>query len=127
MPDSVEKPRICLDVTINVLGYQEDDAWVALALEMDLRGYGETFEDALNELMDCIASQISFAEFKGQPDMVFHPAAPEYYGLFAQVRGDKLRSLAQFHHENVSEYQVAGIPIPSAHIIAEHKFALNHE
>ena len=39
------------ELSINVLGYREEGQWVALALEMDLRGYGETFEAALRELM----------------------------------------------------------------------------
>lgn len=61
-------------VTFSVLGYQEDGEWVALALEMDLRGYGDTFEQALEDLEDLVAMQIGFAQFKGQPDLIWRPA-----------------------------------------------------
>ena len=37
-----------LGLNLNVLGIQEDDAsWCAIALEMSLMGYGETFEESL--------------------------------------------------------------------------------
>ncbi|HKI86373.1 MAG TPA: hypothetical protein VKA53_06485, partial [Thermoanaerobaculia bacterium] len=52
------------EIKLRVLGYQEDGEWVALALEMDLRGYGETFQGALVELRDLVATQLSFADFK---------------------------------------------------------------
>jgi hypothetical protein len=39
MPSKSTKSNIC-NVTLNILGYREDNEWVALALEMDLRGYG---------------------------------------------------------------------------------------
>jgi hypothetical protein len=61
------------DIAFSVLGYREDEEWVALALEMDLRGFGETFEEALDELRDLIATQISFALFKEQPEMIWTP------------------------------------------------------
>ena len=32
------------DVTASVLEFQEDGEWCALALEMALRGYGQTFD-----------------------------------------------------------------------------------
>lgn len=120
-------PQGC-GVTISVLGYQEEGEWAALALEMDLRGYGETFEIALSDLEGLIEMQISFAEFKGQPDMVLHPAAPIYFHLYAQLRDDLLRSLAS-HHQNCQvepEYQICGVPVPPAHAIAKYKkgFAL---
>ncbi len=73
---------------VSVLGYREDDQWVAFALEMDIRGYGDTFDDALKELVDLVEKQISFADFKEQSEMIFHPVAPIWFSLFAQVRED---------------------------------------
>ena len=65
-------------ILLNVLGYREEEAeagWVALALEMDLRGYGTTFEAALEELKELVSMQISFSRFKGQPELIWKPAA----------------------------------------------------
>lgn len=111
--------------TVNVLGFREDDSWVALALELDIRGYGDTFEEALQEMVECIDMQINFATFKEQPDMVFHPAAPEYFSLFAQVRNDFLRAAAISADTTDMEYQVGGVPIPHPHVIENNKKAFN--
>jgi hypothetical protein len=109
-------------ITISVLGYREEDEWVALALEMDLRGFGANFDEALAELVEIIGMQLGFADFKRQPEMVFHPAAPEYFALFAQVREDRLRAtLAHQVGEVDSEYDIGGIPIPPAHVIEKQK------
>jgi hypothetical protein len=112
--------------TINVLGYREDDEWVALALEMDLRGYGDTFEAALEELFECVTMQISFAQFKGEPDMILHPAASEFFSLFAQVRQDILQAITRSGSMQDMEYHAGGIPIPPPHVIeaSKQKFSL---
>lgn len=106
------------DVTLSVLGFPEDGEWCALALEMDLRGYGQTFDEALDDLHESLAMQISFAHFKGETDMIFHPAEPVYFSLFAQVRNDRIMALAKNSPAATSEYAVAGMPLPPAHVIA---------
>ena len=89
---------------------------------MDLRGFGANFDEALAELVEIIGMQLGFADFKRQPEMVFHPAAPEYFALFAQVREDRLRAtLAHQVGEVDSEYDIGGIPIPPAHVIEKQK------
>jgi hypothetical protein len=72
-----------INVNLNVLGYQEEGEWVALALEMDLRGYGETFEDALADLKDLVFMQVSFSRFKGQPELPWKAAEPIWFDRFA--------------------------------------------
>ena len=109
--------NVC-DVTVSVLGIHEDEEWCALALEMDLRGYGQTFDDALEDLHESMAMHISFCRFKGEPDMIFRPAEPVYFSLFAQVRNDRIMALAKNYPVAASEYAVAGMPIPPAHVIA---------
>ena len=108
-------------VTVSVLGFHEDGEWCALALEMDLRGYGETFEEALEDLHESMTMQIGFAHFKGETDMILHPAEPAYFSLFAQVRSDHMITLAKSGSPATSEYAVAGMPIPPAHVIAARK------
>ena len=112
--------NVC-DVTMSVLGFQEEGEWCALALEMDLRGYGQSFDEALEDLHEAMTMQISFAQFKGKTDMIFHPAEPMYFSLFAQVRNDHIMALARNGSTAESEYAVAGIPIPPAHVIAARK------
>ncbi len=79
-----------LALTINVLGVREDDAWCAIALEMSLRGYGETFEGALGELEEAIDTQISFAVQHGNIDQIFIPAEPHYFRLHADLKREMM-------------------------------------
>ena len=105
-----------VDVNLNVLGYREDDEWTALALEMDLRGFGATFEEAMTDLEDHIQMQISFAMFKKNLDMAFFPASPTYFSLYAQIRQERMRNYLTPRHRN-PEYEVRDIPMPAPHII----------
>lgn len=104
--------------TLNVLGYQEEKEWVALALEMDLRGYGDTFDEALEDLSDLVLMQISFARFKGEPSLIWKPAEPVWFELFAQVRQEYLTAAVADTEEVDPMYSIAGLPIPPAHVIA---------
>ncbi|MCY3620348.1 MAG: hypothetical protein OXH68_01385 [Gammaproteobacteria bacterium] len=72
-------------MTINVLGIREDDAWCAIALEMSLRGYGKTFDEALDELNRAVEAQISFAVQHDNVDRVFIPAEPHHLKLYADL------------------------------------------
>jgi len=101
-------------VVLNVLGYQEDEDWVALALEMDLRGYGPTFGDALEELTDLVATQIRFAHFKGQAELIWKSAEPVWFERFADVRRERLNALVQDRQPSDPSYDVASLVIPPA-------------
>ncbi|MDE0355399.1 MAG: hypothetical protein OXK20_07035 [Deltaproteobacteria bacterium] len=72
-------------MTINVLGFREDDAWCAITLEMSLRGYGETFDEALAELNRAVMAQISFAVQNDNVDQVFIPAEARYFELYEDL------------------------------------------
>ena len=102
-------------VVLNVLGYQEDGEWVALALEMDLCGYGGTFGEALQELRDLVAAQIRFAQSKGQSELVWKPAEAVWFERFADARRERLNALVQHREPSDPSYDVAGLIIPPSH------------
>jgi len=78
--------------TLNVLGYKDGDEVVALALEMDLRGHGATFDEAFDDLKDLVRMQLGFALFKhGSPDMAYFPAEPVWFALFAAAQSAAAR------------------------------------
>ncbi|HSC20909.1 MAG TPA: hypothetical protein VLC07_04195 [Solirubrobacterales bacterium] len=107
------------ELTLNVLGYKEEGEWVALALEMDLRGYGATFRDAVSDLLDLITMQVTFAHSKGHPEMVWKPAEGHWWSLFGQIRMERLEaSLRTGHSSDEEDYGIAGIKIPPAYAIA---------
>ena len=73
---SPKSKPVLRELTVNILGYREEGQWVALALEMDLRGRGDTFEDAAAELEELIEMQVSFAYFKNKPELILKAADP---------------------------------------------------
>ena len=114
-----KKTSVPYGTVLNVLGYREEGDWVALALEMDLRGYGATIDEALTELTDLVAMQMSFARFKGQPELISKPAEPVYWRLFETAVQDYLRDLALGSVPSNPEYEARSLPLPPAHVIAE--------
>lgn len=71
---------------VSILGYREDDTWVAIALEMDIRGYGDTPEAARKDLLEMLAAQVSYAVQSGHPESVWKRAANEYWRMFEDAR-----------------------------------------
>ena len=102
-----------LALTINVLGIREDDAWCAIALEMSLRGYGQTFDEALDELNRAVEAQISFAVQHDNVDQVFIPAEPHYFKLYADLKRETLkRRLLDREATGLSDYRVGDLLLP---------------
>ena len=115
---ALEKPAYS-EAMLNILGYREEGEWVALALEMDLRGYGETWDEALDDLSDQVLMQISFAHFKGQPEMIWKSAEEEYWERFRQAqRAGLVRAFTSAQPEGPEELRAGGLAIPPAHVIA---------
>ena len=82
-----------VSVTLNVLGVREDEKWCAIALEMSLLGYGETFEEALEDLQETIIAQVTYARDHHQTlDHIFMPAEPHYVELHARLKSEALKT-----------------------------------
>ena len=90
MADTQDIPS---DIFLNALIYRSDgeDGWAALALEMDIRGYGGTPAEAFQELGDLVRMQISFAMFKADPTLIWKAADPVWFERFADARRNQLR------------------------------------
>lgn len=73
-------------LSLSVLGLEEEGQWCAIALEMSLRGYGLTFESALDELRDAIKAQVTFTIEHGNADQLFFPAEPKYIERYVRTR-----------------------------------------
>ena len=113
-----KETQIFLHVLIHRSDY--DGCWAALALEMDIRGYGETPTEALNELGELVEMQISFAKFKGDPLLIWKPADPVWVERFTEARVNQLReSLLDIHPKEEPEYKASGMAMPPAHVIAK--------
>ena len=65
---------------------EEDECWVALSLEFDLLGHGETQDAAILELCGAIATQLDYALEIGDPGIAIFPADEMYFELFEAYR-----------------------------------------
>ena len=101
-------------VTLNVLGVREDEMWSAIALEMSLRGYGETFEEALEDLKETIIAQVTYAMDHHQTlDHIFIPAEPHYFERYAIAKRDALKNrFLKRKQSQPADYQIENLPIP---------------
>jgi len=102
-----------LPITISVLGYYEDDSWVALALEMDLRGIGSSRTEALKELQDAISMQLSFANQKQCPELAFKKAEDRFFAAYKAARFLDAGDL--FHEGGECDDIAADIPLVDFH------------
>lgn len=71
---------------VSVITFREDSTWTALALEMDLRGYGTTRKAAIKDVLTMIVAQVTFAVQMGHPESVWHPAEKKYWQMFEEAR-----------------------------------------
>lgn len=113
---------------ISILGIKEGHEWCAIALEMDLRGYGETFDLAMADLKDQVVMQISFCLQNGTPESIYHPAEQEYWDKYQA--GKREQMLASVTHQRpVGRTSIArDIPFNQRLIEGgrEHRFELAH-
>ena len=79
--------------SVNVLGFKEGDEWCALGLEVDIRGYGHTFEEACSDLTDLITYQIIFSMYKDQTELIFHPVDSKFFDIFNTIKDKQLHKL----------------------------------
>lgn len=101
-------------VTLNVLGVREDEMWCAVALEMSLRGYGETFEEALEDLKETIIAQVTYAlDHHRTIDHIFIPAEPHYFERYAIAKRDALKNrFLNRGQSQQTEYRVVSMQVP---------------
>ncbi|VAW63651.1 hypothetical protein MNBD_GAMMA10-2973 [hydrothermal vent metagenome] len=99
--------EIC-ETPINILGFfnENEGVWSAVALELDLWGYGETKEESIEELVEMIQAQQSFSEFKENPDLLLRSAPAMYFHMYAQAHEEALR--ANIRHEKIERDTFAG-------------------
>ncbi len=83
------------DFQVSILGLKEEGQWCAIALEMSLRGYGQSFEDALNDLESAMEAQISFAVQHGDVEQLFFPAEHQYFEKYSEAKSAELRRIIE--------------------------------
>ena len=79
------------EFAIKVLGIKEDDGWYAIALSMNLRGYGNNFDGALKDLLQAIDAQLSYAYQHDTLEGIFVPAEKYYLDLYDKIIIEEIR------------------------------------
>jgi len=81
------------DLSFRVVVYRDGDFWDAHALELDIVGCGETPDEALDELIELIECQVSFAIQTGDPSLINQEAPPEIVALWETARSKAIEEL----------------------------------
>lgn len=71
---------------VSIVIFLEGSTWTALALEMNVRGYGSTKSDAVADVQQMLTAQISYAVQMGHPDSVWCVAEQKYWHMFEEAR-----------------------------------------
>jgi hypothetical protein len=74
---------------VSVIAFREDSGWTALALEMNLRGYGSTVKEAIDGLVEMLVAQASFALQKGHAESAWNRADDKYWRTFEEGRRNR--------------------------------------
>jgi hypothetical protein len=118
VPAGLEAPEsLSFEGQIRILGFREGSQWVAIALEMDLWGYGQSFEAALQDLRDLVLMQVTFALSIDNPEMVWRDAEPAYFLVYERVRREELRSRLAQASQPPTDYQTGGLAVPHPDVI----------
>lgn len=102
------------EFTIHVLGFQEDGLWCALALDLSLRGYGETFEEAQKDLQDAVEAQLTFAHQHDTMDEIWQPAEAHYHVMYQQARRQALELAVLDHEADLVGLALGYVPLPQS-------------
>ena len=78
------------DFQAKVLVTRDDDQYVAHALEMDLVAYGDTEDAALDEVVNLMQNQISFAFQKDNMRLIDFKAPKEFFNDWEKAQTDYL-------------------------------------
>jgi hypothetical protein len=103
---------------VSVIVFREDSDFTALALEMDIRGYGTTPQAAIDDVTAMLAAQISFAVQIGNPEGVWHPAAEKFWRMFEEAR--RKRFVAEVSGVELDTDQIARM-VPLSLLALKHK------
>lgn len=109
-----------VNISLSGLIYEEDGEYVALALEMDLRGYGATPDEARADLDEQVRLQLSFAIQKhGSIDSAMFPAEQKYYDMYRAAKLEQMKAQFGEHASQKSRATWADLPIPDPHVISQ--------
>ncbi|MEA2328421.1 MAG: hypothetical protein QOE68_3380 [Thermoanaerobaculia bacterium] len=96
---------------VSVIVFREGSTWTALALEMDIRGYGSSRKAAVDDALAMITAQVSFAVQMGHAESVWKPAEEKYRRMWENARRNQF--MAEISGSEAPADEIADlVPIP---------------
>jgi len=80
-------------ISLRVLLWEEEGEVYAHALEVDLLGTGPTEEAALDDLLQALDTQVSFAALQNDEKAIPHPAPKEDFDRWEELHRESLPGL----------------------------------
>jgi len=78
--------------TIEALGFYEENQYKAVAVNMDIWGYGRTQKEAFDNMVDLAEAQISFAVQSDNMSLIEFPAEDKYLAMYKKARFSQIAS-----------------------------------
>lgn len=91
--------------TFSIVAFPEDSEWTAIALELDVRGFGSSAEEALSDLIEMVKAQVSFAVQRNHPASIWRRADETYWRMFDDARRNHL--VAELSDQQPTDARVA--------------------
>ena len=82
-------------ISLRVLLWEENGEVFAHALEVDLLGSGATQQAALDDLLQALDTQVSFAALHNEENAISHPAPKEDFDRWEELHRQSLPGLPQ--------------------------------
>lgn len=103
-------------MVLNVLRWHDGKEWNAMAMEMDLQGFGPTQEKAEENLLELVVMQMTFAMQKKDPRLALKHAAPHYWEILNKTREQQLARLMSGNEGDSedAEYSLSSLPLDNA-------------
>jgi len=117
-------PKKSYSISLRILGYKSDDGqWTAHCLETDLVGYGATFNKAIEALIELTDMQISFALYKKQPSLLYHPAPLHIIEQYHSTMQSTLQNYTYTKKCKTNKnFKIASMPLPNKNTGANASF-----
>jgi hypothetical protein len=97
---SMVSSAVEMNINLSAIVYQEDGAWLAHCLELDIVAEGSDAGDAIKSLVSLCDLQIRTAIEDGDVASIFRPAPPEIWKLFASGRQTVVEQRGRRHRTN---------------------------
>ena len=98
---SVDRPTL----TTRILLQCDEGEWIAHSLELDLVGTGENKEDAIQDLVGAIVTQVEFCQEKGWDS--FFPAPEEVFQMWEKIQLEAWETVLAHAQRKDQDYRYA--------------------